>query len=197
MKNWLKNNTIVVAFLLPILLILAVAASTAIPSLFLKTDYNFVYAICTDTSDYYRSGCASYIDNKYPVVNERLTVSEYEAEISIDTDYDRQPDIAPDYRVRFFLHDTLNNVSREVTLAEAQSLALNPLITSPDGVSVSYEYNRGADFFLIFDGGSSRGFYLTKGNSKRELNLINDMDRYYYYGRDNFEFIGWVLPARN
>ncbi|MCA9361723.1 hypothetical protein KC845_04185, partial [Candidatus Kaiserbacteria bacterium] len=88
--------------------------------------------------------------------------------------------------------DTEKNVSREITLAEAEGLTLDPLITSPDGVSVSSDYSYSGDF-IFFGGGSSYGYYLTKGSSKTKVNLIEN-GRYY---RDDVEFIGWVLPGRN
>jgi hypothetical protein len=47
----------------------------------------------------------------------------------------------------------------------------------------------------VFDGGSTQGHYLVKGNAKSKLNLINDEDRYYH--PNNFQFIGWTLPGRN
>ena len=112
-----------------------------------------------------------------------------------DSDKDGVPDINENYTARIFLHNTKKNESREITLEEAQTLTLNGLLTSPDGVTVSSNYDRGADFFFLFDGGSSYGYYLTKGKSRRRINLINRNERYYY--RDNFQFIGWVLPARN
>ena len=95
-----------------------------------------------------------------------------------------------------FLHDTKKNESREITLAEAQMLTLNNLLTSPDGVTVSsnYSYN-GGDFFPFSGGRSSYGYYLTQGKSKSKINLINSTDQYYY--QNNFQFIGWVLPGRN
>ena len=97
-----------------------------------------------------------------------------------------------------FLHDTQKNESREITLAEAKTLNMDSLLTSPDGVTVSngYNYSGGGDFFFLFGGGrSDYGYYLMKGNSKKKLNLINVSDRSYY--QNNFQFLGWVLPGRN
>ena len=77
-------------------------------------------------------------------------------------------------------------------------MKLSNLLTSPDGVTVSNNrsYNGGYDLFIFGGGGySSYGYYLTKGKSKRKLNLINDTDRYYY--SNNFQFLGWVLPRGN
>lgn len=194
MKEFIKKNfAILLAFILPVALIIIVALSTYLPSLFLSTDYNFVYSSCTEGTNYYPYQCYNYLQKRYSLVNNKLVVNSVDP--AQDSDRDGVPDIKENYTARIFLHDTKKNESREITLEEAQTLTLNDLLTSPDGVTVSSNYDRGHDFFFIFDGGSSYGYYLTKGKSRKKLNLINSDNRYYY--RDNFEFIGWVLPGRN
>jgi hypothetical protein len=186
-----KNFALLLAFLLPIVLIVVVALSTYLPALFLSTDYNFVYASCADATNYYSYNCDSYLQQRYTTVDNTLVVNPNEP--TQDTNRDGVPD---QYTGRIFLHDTQKNESREITVEEAQTFTLNNLLTSPDGVTVSGHFDRGsADFFFIFDSGSSSyGHYLTKGRSRSKLNLINGNDRYYY--RNNFQFIGWVLPGR-
>ncbi|MCA9355747.1 hypothetical protein KC865_04375 [Candidatus Kaiserbacteria bacterium] len=194
MKKFLKENVvIIIAFSLPVLFIVVIALSSLLPSLFISTNYNFVYSSCTDGYGYYSYRCENYLQKRHSVVNGRLVLNDIDP--TLDSDNDDIPDVKEGYTVRLFLHDTKLNESREITLEEAQSLNLNELITSPDGVSVSSHYSRGGDFFILFDGGSSYGLYLVKGNAKRKLNLINDRERYYY--NDDFQFIGWVLPGRN
>lgn len=193
MKEFFKKNlAILLSFMLPVALIVIIALSTYLPSLFLSTDYNFVYSVCTDGTNYY-SGCDNYLHKHYSVVNNKLVVNDVDP--TLDSDNDGIPDIKEDYTARLFLHNTEKNESREITVAEAQALNLNSLLTSPDGITVSSHYDRGGDFFFLFDGGSSYGYYLTKGKSRSKLNLINSDDRYYY--RDNFRFVGWILPGRN
>lgn len=194
MKNFFKQNiTLVLAFSLPILLVMAVALSTYLPSLFLSTNYNFVYSACTDTTGHYYYNCDDYSRNLYTVVDGKLLM--HDIDPLMDSDQDGITDIKENYVVRLFMHDTKKNESREITTEEAMSFSLNNLLTSPDGVSVSSQYSHGAEFIFIFDGGSSYGYYLMKGKSKSKLNLINSNDRYYY--QDNFQFIGWVTPGRN
>jgi len=194
MRDFIKKNfAILLAFILPIALISIVALSTYFPSFFLSTDYNFVYSSCTDGRNYYSYRCDNYLQKRYSVVDNKLVVNEIDP--AQDSDNDGILDINENYIARIFLHNTKNNESREITLEEAQTLMLNSLLTSPDGVTISSSYDRGVSFFIFFDGGSSYGYYITKGKSKSKLNLINSDDRYYY--RDNFQFIGWVLPGRN
>ena len=191
-----KNFAILLAFILPIVLIAVVALSAYLPSLFLSTGYNFVYTSCTDGTNYYYSyNCDNYLQKRYSVVDNKLVANTVDP--TLDSDNDKIPDINENYVARIFLHDTEKNESREITFEEAQTLTLNSLLTSPDSVTVSSYYNRsGGDFFFIFGGGSSSyGYYLTKGNSRSKINLINSTDQYYY--RNNFQFVGWVLPGRN
>ncbi len=195
MNQFLKKNfALLLAFALPIVLIAIVALSTYLPSLFLSTDYNFVYSSCTDGANYYRYRCDDYLQKRYVVVDDKLVVNT--VDLTQDSDKDGVPDFNEKYTDRIFLHDTEKNESREITLAEGKSLTLSSLLTSPDGVSVSSHYDsRGGEFFFLFGGGSSRfGYYLTKGNSRSKLNLINTDDQYYY--QNNFQFLGWVLPGR-
>ncbi|MBI3305896.1 hypothetical protein HYZ82_02030 [Candidatus Nomurabacteria bacterium] len=201
MKEFLKKNfAIVLAFLLPILLIVIVALTTYLPSRFISTDYNFIYTSCGDGN--YRYGYSCYnLPKLFSVVDGKLEENQMDmtlVNVKEDLNGNGIPDYNEKYNARIFLHDTEKNEGREITLEEAKLLALNGLLTSPDGVTVSSNYNRGSDlFFFPFGGGSrsSYGYYLTKGKSKSKLNLINSNDQYYY--QNNFQFLGWVLPGRN
>jgi hypothetical protein len=168
-----------------------VALSSLLPSLWLSTNYNFLYAVCTDDSSYnYR--CGNYLEQRYAVIDGQLVINDID--LNQDSDGDGVADVDEGYSARLFLHDTASNETREISAEEAKTLNLNELLTSPDGVTVSNRYEKGVDFFLAFDNSSTYGYYLTKGDSKREMNLINVGNGYY---RNNFQFIGWVLPGRN
>lgn len=196
MKEFLKKNfALLLAFLLPILLIVIVAISTYLPSLFIKTNYNFIYTSCTDNNkNYYPYNCDSYLQKRYAVLDDKFIINN--VDLSQDLDKNGVPDFKQNYSDRIFLHDTQTNESREISLKEAQTMTLSGLLTSPDGITVSSHYDRaGGDFFIFGGGYSSYGYYLTKGNSRSKINLINSSDRYYY--QNNFQFIGWVLPGRN
>jgi len=197
MKEFIKNNfAIVLASLLPILLIVIVALSLYIPSVFLSTKYNFVYTTCDTGTNYYNSHyCNTYLEKRHTVVDGKIVVSPVDLTKELNLDK-ASPEFDRKYTARIFLHDTNKNESREISLEEAKTLTLNNFLTSPDGVTVSSNYNnRGGDIFFLFGGGSSSyGYYLTKGKSKDKLNLINTSDQYYYH---NFQFLGWVMPGRN
>ncbi len=192
MKDFLKKNwVLVLAFALPVLLIAGVALSAYLPSLRLTTKFDFVYVSCVDGSrNYYQ--CDLWLQKRYSVVDGKIALKEVDP--ALDSDKNGVPDAKENYVARVFYHDTLADVTREISLEEAQKLQLDGLVTSPDGVSVSGEYRGGGDFFPFSGRGSSYGYYLTKGNAHRRLNIINS-DQYYYNG--NFQFVGWVLPGRD
>jgi len=190
MGDFLRHHfAVVLAFALPLALIVIIAISVYIPPLFISTDYNFVYASCGGVRYY---DCDAYLQGRYTIVNNRLVLNEFNP--LQDANRDGVPD-AKDYSMRLFLHDTKKNESREIALAEVQTLSLSDLLTSPDGVTVAGKYSgRSRSFFLFFDSSDSYGYYLTKGKVWSKLNLITDGD--YYYQR-NFKFVGWVSPGRN
>lgn len=193
MKQFLKQNfAILLAFILPLVLIAGVALSVYLPSVSLSTNYNFVYSSCFGGTDYYSYQCDRYLQGRYSVVNGKIVLNPLNP--NQDSDKNGVLDINETYTARLFLHDTQKNESKEITLEEGQTLMLNGLLTSPDGVTVSSYYNNSGDFFIFGGGSSSYGYYLTKGKAKTKLELISN-DRYYY--QNNFRFIGWVLPGRN
>jgi hypothetical protein len=198
-----KNFTLILAFTLPAILIIGIAISVYLPSFFISTNYNFIYASCGDNIDNYSRNCNTYLSNKYTVENGKISTLE-DRTANIDnsnqeysqtgTSTLKKVTESPKYEVRLFFHDTAKNESREITLEEAKLFTLNNLITSPDGVSITGSYNSGSDILVFGGGRSSFGYFLTKGNSKLKLNIINTNDRYYY--QNNFKFIGWVIPGR-
>ncbi len=200
MKEYIKQNlAVILAFLLPIGLIVVVGLTTYIPSHLLSTKYNFIYTSCTNGRDYYSYNCDTYLEKKYSVVNGALTENEVPKNVVNDDDFVNKNSSTGNklqYNDRIFYHNTEKNESREITLEEAKKLKLSSLLTSPDGVNVSGYYSSGGGGSFLFSGNSSSyGYYLMKGKTKSKLNLINQSDVYYY--QNNFQFVGWVLPGRN
>ena len=167
-----KNFAVLLAFILPIALIVIVALSTYLPSLFLKTDYNFIYATCSDSGHNSYYYCPGYLKQKYTVVNGKLVINEVDVTKLMDLYGRPYPYENQSYSSRIFLHDTKKNESKEITSEEAQALNLSSLVTSPDGVSLSSGYDNDTNFFFIFGNGRSYGYDLIKGKSRKKLNLI-------------------------
>ena len=185
MGSFIKTHfSIILAFTLPILLIIGVALSVYIPSLFISTNYDFIYTACE-----YKNSYRSYCNNDlYSVENGRIVEKEV---VSEDDTSPKKVVIQEERSYRLFLHDTEKNESREITLEEAKNYELSGLLTSPDGINFSSSYDRNSDIFFLFGSGSSYGHYLTKGNAKKKLNLINDDGSYYY--RNSSVFIVWII----
>jgi hypothetical protein len=203
-RKYLKKNfAIVLAFALPIALIVIVTLSAYLPSLFVSTDYNFVYAICEPNS--YYNKCQKYLSNRYLVVDNKLVYNAVDPiEISFEgdrpkpsqdyiTSFSTNDSMYDDEAIRLYLHDTKKDQSRELTLEEAQTLTLSSHLTSPDKVSISTHYNQRGDFIFFSGGRSQYNHYLTTETSRKKLNIMNQNAPYYEL---NFQFIGWVLPGR-
>jgi hypothetical protein len=190
MNKFIKNNlSLIVAFSLPIALILVVVVATYSPFSSVETGYNFIYSSCDNGTGGYSYGCLDHMKALFSVRDDKLVMNKINP--NKDSDRDNIPDIEENYHVRIFLHDTEKNESREVKFEEAKNYKIiSDTITSPDGVNVSGKYDRGPEVFPIIDTHSSYDYYLTKGKGRKKLNLINRDSRYYY--RDNFRFIGWL-----
>jgi hypothetical protein len=184
-----KHGVLILAFALPVILIVVVAILAYAPSRKVQTQYDFVYTTCLDSNNYYYTyNCSTYSSLLYSVVDDALVVKEVSDPQTDNTSYEKRTPPT----IRIFLHDTETNLSKEISLKDAQSLKLSGLITSPDGVVVSNQYERTPDMVYIFGGGhSTYEYYLMKGNSKSRLNLINNGDYYNY--QNSFKFLGWVL----
>lgn len=195
LSTWIKENlALVFAFTLPVLVIIVVAVSAYVPALFLSTDYDFIYVTCDDSTTYRPAyNCQDYLQQRYSVVGGQLSISE--VDLAVSEEYPAVSDIDQYYEARIFLHNTEKNESREITLAEALTQNINPLITSPDGVTVvgDYDRNHGGDFFFFGGGSSGFAYYLTKGNLKSKINYITNGGD--YYRNDDIKFIGWVPAA--
>lgn len=191
MKEFLKKNLIViVAFLVPMLLVLGMTLSVYLPSFLLSTDYNFVYSICSDGMDFAPYQCNKFLFDRFSILNHRLYSQPINA--TADADRDGIPDVREEYVVHLFLHDTKENVSREITFEEAQQLRFSDALTSPDGVMVFRLRDTYLDVPFLIDTNSSDHYYLTKGNRKKKLYLIERYQEYSIGG--NFHFVGWVVP---
>lgn len=189
-ENKKRAILLAVAFLLPLIFILVVFVTTYIPSRSLSTDFDFVYATCTEGRTPYNYYCSNYLQNFYAVENSRLV--EMDIPDDLDSDNDGVLDRNENYQTRLFLHDTELNISEEISLIEAQRLTLDDRMTSPDGVAVEWQFASGGNFFPFVRYSSRYGYFLTRGSARQELELINESQRPYYL--NDFMFLGWVIP---
>lgn len=188
MSEFIKKNWVVlVAFLLPVMLILGVTLFLYLPALTVKSDYNFIYATCFDGTYYYGSDCGTLLRQRYTVVNNRIVYNNTPLDVDV---YGNKRPVPLNLETRVFVHNTKTNTSKEISVSELQySVLASDLLTSPDGVSIS-KNSSGGDYFFPFGGSAySAGWYLTKGSSKKKMNLLNTEDRYYL---DNIMILGWI-----
>lgn len=178
-----------VAFLLPLIFIMVVFITSYVPSQSLSTEFNFVYATCSEGRSPYSYYCSSHLQNRFSIENGRVIENDLPADL--DSDNDGVADRDENYSVRLFVHDTTLDQSEEISLVEAQRLSVDAKMTSPDGVAVEWQFASGGNFFPFARYSSRYGYFLTRGGAKRELNLVNESQVAYY--QNDFRFLGWVI----
>ncbi len=184
-----KNFVLLLAFALPISFLLIIAATIYIPSNMLKTQYDFIYATCDDAYSY-EPGCKDYLNQRYTIENNTLEVHDVPQEE--ESSGVPHPDRKISFTTRIFYHDTEANESREISIEEAQEFELSKLLTSPDGVTFTSDYESTPGVFPFFDGRGRYGEYISKGNTKKRMDLIQSSERSYYYS-DGLQFLGWII----
>ncbi len=176
------NAPLLIGIGLPVLMVVLVAASIYVPSLFAKKPaYDFIYSVPSDPYSYYGPGNTVYV-----VENGKLVEQPLPNFLKDPT----QPEVAP-LKPNLFIYDTAANQSRQITFDEATTLTLNGNIQSPDGFTVVSGGYDGGGIIPMLSGISPdvSSYYIKKGNYSRKLNLtLGDSFKYY-----NFRFLGWVL----
>lgn len=167
-----KNLTLFIGILVPVLMIIFVAASIYLPGIFVQPKYNFLYISGNDS--YF------YSQFQYIVENEQLIKSQ-----------NKLPEEQIYYQkevIKIYYYDVNKNESREINFEEAQKFKIDSNNISPDGFEV-VNGTQGGGFFPIFyySNGDYNNLYLKGHNVSKKLNLILNGARY-----DNFRFIGWI-----
>lgn len=183
-----KNLLLVSAFLLPVLLFFAVVASIHLSSVPKFTDYNFIYAGCSADPSSSHS-CEGWIDLAYYIKDNKLYDDGYL--YFLDKSLHPEPD-PKDYKINFFLYDTLSDTSRELTSKELYSLKLIDGLVSPDG---AYFIKKGKN--NLFGNFDRYEYYLKNQENyhSKKINVLYIDHGRYYSGR--VYLIGWVLPDKN
>ena len=172
-----KNISLVIGIAIPLLMILFVAGSIYVPTLFVKpASVNFLY----ETGDEYPYAAARYVVEKG-----KLTKDESSAVQNQNSNY---PSVKPQISTKLFVHDVAKNESREVSFEEAQALSLNTNVLSPDGFEIVNGSNGGGVFPFFYSGNDYNSRYLSGHGVSKKLNLrLNNGN---YYG--SFRFLGWI-----
>jgi hypothetical protein len=181
-----KNLPLVIGLAIPLLMIVFVAVSIYVPSLFAKPEYSFVYAV-KDNYDMY--------GDNYSVENGTIVKKNVPYPTSTDPYYDRYPaPKVPETKSYLFMFDINTKTAKELSFEDAKKLSLIETKNSPDG----YELEQGSTdngVFEIFGGYSaSPDWFLRKGamNKRITLQFPPSTDTRYYYYNSNFQFLGWI-----
>ena len=171
-----KNVPLIVALSIPILMVVLIAISIYIPTLFIKPQFDFLYT-------FGRGYCYDY-NRKYSVQNGKVIENEMKKfdEKNPCHNYDQREQV-------LYYYDVQTNKVREIAFAEVQSFIVDNQLTSPDGFEV-VSGDRSFDMFF-FSSSSYYAKYLKKGAFSRKLN-ISGGNRYDYDYNYNFNFIGWI-----
>lgn len=175
-----KNLPIILGILLPVVFIVIMFFVVSAPFNKVNPEHNFIYIF--DNSDpYYYQYKNTYELSNGKVISKTLDIPK-------DNAYNSNRTIK-DYPT-MYIHDVKNDTSREITLSDAQKYELISGPSSPDGYTVGYVYGSFNLFDEILLGGGSRnnGYYITKGNLQKKLNMASP----YTYYTGNFRIIGWV-----
>jgi hypothetical protein len=172
-----KNLPLIIAFLVPLAMILFIGGSIYLPTLFIHPHDKFIYS--TNSPYPYDYG------DHYVVTNQTLE----KVSIPYPPNYIKPP---TEIHVadRLFLYDASTDTSSEITLDQAKMYRLSTSEISPYGFKLE-PYNGGDNIFSLF-GGTSRDYgaqYLKKGVYNKKINLSRVPNDYYNY---NFRFLGWV-----
>ncbi|MDB5204776.1 MAG: hypothetical protein JWP09_804 [Candidatus Taylorbacteria bacterium] len=173
-----KHLPLIIGISLPVIFIIIISVVVFTPSLYIKPQHNFLYS--TDDNNY---GYSATYKNTYIAENNQLSI--HALPVQLNGNYAYKEDSPT-----LYLYDVKTNSSHQITFDEAKKYTIDSGPSSQDGYTVKYEYNNDGIFGLFGSGHDGSGYFIEKGNGRRELTGLTSSDRYYYQG--NFNLIGWI-----
>lgn len=159
-----KNYSLILGLLIPLLMIMFVAASIYLPTLFTKpAEYDFLYNL------------SSSYNNPYVVTQEKLTLAKVRA------DAYKTPSADKIYR-----YSVSTQTSTQLSFADAQKLRLRESKISPDGFTLVSGSGSSGMFPFFYSGPDENARYLKKNAYSQKIFL--ETDNYY-----DFSFLGWIV----
>jgi hypothetical protein len=162
-----RNIPLIVGIAIPLLMIVFVALSIYLPTLFVKPKFDFLYAV------------GGFYGTQYSVKNGQLieTYSEYPKYYT------------PQTETKLFFYDIKKNESQEISFEQAKKFQLDSNIESPDGFEVVYgRRGEGIFPFFFFSERDYQTVYIQGHNLSKKLNIR--LSGAYY---QRFQFLGWVI----
>lgn len=164
-----QNRPLVIAFILPLAVILFTLVSIYLPKLFIQPQYDFMYSFFDE----------GYVTKVYEYDNGSI-VERYINADELSNNQVQEPTL--------YVHDVLSNKSRKISYEEAKKYTLIGSADSPDGYRIEYGTYRSEPFFLE-DYDRSRNVYLVNSFMSKKMNIIRSIDTGYY---SDIHFIGWI-----
>jgi len=169
--NSKKNIPLIIGIAVPIFMILLVAISIYLPSLFAPAPrFNFLYVV----GDGYGTNL------QYIVENGKLIKQEV-----------KEPQGYAPRAARLFVYNVSTGEDKEMSFEEAQKFNIDTKKVSADGYEVVYGSENYGFFPLFF--GSDHDYnntYLKGHSASKKLNLQSLSEGNYYYR--NRRFLGWI-----
>jgi hypothetical protein len=185
-----KHLPLVVAIALPIAFIGILAVAIMLPSMRMNPQHDFVYVDRNSVDKH--SYEPIYFRNEYAVEGDRIV----RRPLNVPQQNQALPGGYPYEGYRYedaptlYYYSVQDDTTREISFEEAEALAVTPGPSSPDGYTVSYEYNSDGIFELFGSSGSNSGYVITKGTARRSLTgMVTDPNG---YGGYDFQLIGWI-----
>ncbi len=189
--NWKNNIPLIVGLALPVLMIVFVAVSIYLPQMGggAVPQYDFLY-MTQGGGVNTPPGVEKYY---YGVEGDKLTRQEVATTMQNPKD-PTAPTVVPAGKpietAKFYIYDTKQNTSREVTFADAEKLVLDSRMVSQDSFEITQGNNNGSIFTEIFGGNRDYGSWYISGHGKAtKLILVSQPGSYGYF---DFRFLGWI-----
>lgn len=167
-----QRTSLIIAIAIPIALIVVVGLGTWVPSLFLETEYDFVYQ---HSQDYSYSPTM-----RYEVQDHHLVLLPSKK----NKDAEQPKD--------FFRYDSSEDKIFPLSLEDVQQLNFISSTTSPDGYEISTNnYRSGGIMTEVLFNRPTRSVRLQKGSARKRLKIGSNNRNLY-----RFRFVGWVAPEK-
>ena len=176
-----ENIPLAVGLALPVLLVLVLAAVIYVPRLYVKPQYDFVYAV-GDYPQYFND-----IDKTvttYRIVDEQVRKEVVPYAQLGDQNWPRL-NVGP----QFYRYDVTEEKSVPLNESELMQIRLNPSQKSPDGFELNYGRGDENVFEAVFGGRDYSERVLEKGSVGVAVNIEGDNNNYDY----RFHLIGWTI----
>ena len=190
MKNWIKENLVlVIGLTLPLLLIVLFFVATVIPKM---TGTPPQYEVLFSVQDYTGQNKQDYIVD-FKVKDKQLMIKTKKADDK-NYSYNSKKLMAYDAKTEVMREITIDDSKfsdgAEILLEETKNMTIDTAMQAPDGYMLENQGYSGTGLFGgIFGGGyRNHGYRLKKDNVGYKINM--QQNNYYY---DQLSFIGWVI----